>query len=599
MVPSSVQNGVAETAKSTQSRGFLTRRRKQKPLQERSKRGVGFPVEQLPEELLAKIFLWHILDVCAATAAASHSFTFFRSDDDHLPITGRSSPAPYSWLKIRHVCRAWRRVALAYPQLSTHIFLTRPECVLDLLDRSGALHLSIYDPSLDYTYANKENVAESCKLVLAHADRIRHGCLPLPDDLTIYEAQEAFSGTRGRTLCLRLMFTGYGQTSSPFSSTADFPQLQELSCYNYNITIPGHIPSTPHLRTLNLAGCFDSIPADDLLILLGSMPNLEQLSLDLVVVENGDWPHLDEPDLAVGKKHKASLPSLQRLRLCGRFATSSLFFLRQIEYPPSTSLDLCFWACSQAAHSRCSCLTTLLMAIADRWTGFDESPYHHLSLTCPSTKSEGSFHTQLWHADAESFVQECHNGTSNFFRMAFYSVDAEQRSAIYAFLHALPHLPQLRSANIAEWGVFWDTAPWVRLLGAMPALQKLNLMYEVPRTHRYTPLLDVDALCPSLSELNVVESRMWRLTRRRRPAAPADAPASGVTLADIAHGLASRDMGEGEDKLDAEAKLGVNFSSRAAIHWPRTLRRLQCTRFASWLEERLPTTTSSPGRGSG
>ena len=35
----------------------------------------GFPIEQLVEELLVRVFYWYILDVCAAAASHSHSST--------------------------------------------------------------------------------------------------------------------------------------------------------------------------------------------------------------------------------------------------------------------------------------------------------------------------------------------------------------------------------------------------------------------------------------------------------------------------------------------------------------------------------------------
>ena len=85
-------------------------------------------VERLPGELIAEIFLWCILSVCSAASRFSYSFP----SDPPIPNLDAAlaiSPTPYSWLVIRHVCRAWREVALTYPQLSTHIFLTRPECI--------------------------------------------------------------------------------------------------------------------------------------------------------------------------------------------------------------------------------------------------------------------------------------------------------------------------------------------------------------------------------------------------------------------------------------------------------------------------------------
>lgn len=77
-------------------------------------------------------------------------------------------PTPYCWLVIRHVCRGWRQVALSYPKLSSHISLTRPQSVKDLLDRSGNTSLYIYESRAALFGA----VESASRLVLAHFDRI-------------------------------------------------------------------------------------------------------------------------------------------------------------------------------------------------------------------------------------------------------------------------------------------------------------------------------------------------------------------------------------------------------------------------------------------
>ena len=63
-----------------------------------------FPMDRFPPELLAESFYWYILEVYQHHDCKSGGFY-----------------TPYCWMVIRHVCRAWRHVALTFPKLSTLI----------------------------------------------------------------------------------------------------------------------------------------------------------------------------------------------------------------------------------------------------------------------------------------------------------------------------------------------------------------------------------------------------------------------------------------------------------------------------------------------
>ena len=91
-------------------------------------------------------------------------------------------PNPYSWIVIRHVCRAWRIVALVFPEMSTRVVLTRPACVQDLLGRAGNLPLYIYQSAHVFTESHRDDMITSCNLVLPYLQRISRASLIFVDD---------------------------------------------------------------------------------------------------------------------------------------------------------------------------------------------------------------------------------------------------------------------------------------------------------------------------------------------------------------------------------------------------------------------------------
>ncbi|KAH7912426.1 hypothetical protein BJ138DRAFT_1112379 [Hygrophoropsis aurantiaca] len=118
----------------------------------RSQRNVFTCVSSLPAELLAKIFM----------------------DYAHQAYKGRRGTYSYDceslmWIRVTHVCRHWRQVALAFPALWTHLVLESPFWTEQMLSRSKMAPLVI---DVDLSYPALQLVGTVGK-ALKHISRIR------------------------------------------------------------------------------------------------------------------------------------------------------------------------------------------------------------------------------------------------------------------------------------------------------------------------------------------------------------------------------------------------------------------------------------------
>ena len=218
------------------------------------------PIERLPDEVLAEVFSWCILGVC--NAAHRRSQPALDDLSEFLTDTAKTSPAPYSWLTIRHVCRASREIALTFPELSMHIFLTRPKCVQDMLSRSGTLPLHIYDPSAWFMNLHRNWIIAPSKLVLNHLEPISHGCLifvySISDDRNMADTViDALRSPGFRTILPDLIFLPVSGWIKPriFDDFECPTELRHLSCRYANVHIHAlrnMITRALQLRTLKL-----------------------------------------------------------------------------------------------------------------------------------------------------------------------------------------------------------------------------------------------------------------------------------------------------------------------------------------------------------
>ncbi|KAJ7471399.1 hypothetical protein B0H11DRAFT_1812095 [Mycena galericulata] len=127
----------------------------------RTRRNSLAPISRLPTEILAAI-----LELCPTI------------EDDRPHFRTRKF---VRGVKIAHVCRRWRDVAMANPQFWTHIVLSRPRWALEMLHRSRSAPLVV---GVDLAAADSKTVAAR-DLVLGQLTRIRELrlCLPMFDRL--------------------------------------------------------------------------------------------------------------------------------------------------------------------------------------------------------------------------------------------------------------------------------------------------------------------------------------------------------------------------------------------------------------------------------
>ncbi|GJE89292.1 hypothetical protein PsYK624_053890 [Phanerochaete sordida] len=567
-------------ARSEQPGGSLGRKYKATVKSERRGHSSSFPIEQLSVDLLIRCLHWYIVGVCEAAARHSHSSKLFHLEDGHI-LEDTRGPAPYSWLAIRHVCRAWRKIALTYPQLSAHIFLTRPECVQDLLGRVGPVEITVYDASIEYNTKHRARVADSCSLILAHFAQVAHGRLCVMDDTLAKELSEALGDRSCNARSLALVFTQLGIRQSPFPAGAHFPELRELSCHN--MALPNLALNAPRLRALRLTSDIGmNMLSADVLALLGSTSGLEELVLDGILAESETWPHVHEVDPETARWHTVTLPTLRLLRVSTQYATTAMFFLHQVLHPATTALDISFASLGRDLHVYCDCLVAIVLDKIDAWLSLDKLPFRCLSLACTGTKHKGSFLLRL---SQDDFNLDPSTPTREipFFQLSSQGAEPVDQTFFVALVHALPLADSITSASITQSGGYWHMLNWAELLTSLTQLEVLRLGYETHRgpARRAAPsrkisALDPAALAPRLRLLAVSEARVSHLD-----------PSHSVPLAQLAFALSAR--ADSARRAGDTHGLVVQVERDGMLPWPR----LPQSKVSRWLGSLLPSSSST------
>jgi len=123
------------------------------------------PISDLPPEVLSEIFLY--------TAAVD-------SEDTYSTLW--STWTSYGWIRVSHVCKHWRSVALSCPALWCNLTMTRREWTTELLARSkkAPLYVTMTSPvvaggsvSGSSRPSVPEDSEETVALVLSHLARMR------------------------------------------------------------------------------------------------------------------------------------------------------------------------------------------------------------------------------------------------------------------------------------------------------------------------------------------------------------------------------------------------------------------------------------------
>ncbi|KIP05756.1 hypothetical protein PHLGIDRAFT_485554 [Phlebiopsis gigantea 11061_1 CR5-6] len=280
-----------------------------------------FPIQWLPPELLIIVMYWYIR---------------FIYEQSKCALGGMS---PYSWLTIRHVCRAWRDVALRTPELSTFICLTRLECVQEMMGLSLNLPIHVRERPSGGRRTRDPESFQILTLVMTNFARISTADLEQWINIQSYPPlpfptlQPRMSAIRSLTWKAWVNYGGgsrHNASSSPILPNITFPNLEHLSCSWVRI------PSIRHMLHSGLLHLElyepSSISLPSLLAAMKDMSNLISLSicrLSISVIENNSVTAI-------------TLPRLQELVITyegiGSTARSSL--LQHIIYPATASISL-------------------------------------------------------------------------------------------------------------------------------------------------------------------------------------------------------------------------------------------------------------------
>ncbi|OBZ73733.1 hypothetical protein A0H81_06123 [Grifola frondosa] len=227
------------------------------------------PIARLPPELLSEIFV-----VCA--------IQYFELQERDIYYYG--APHYYSWIKVSHVCRHWRTVALNAPRLWCRIALTSRSAVKELLTRSKKAGLSI---RADFRHSYSP-LDERCKLLELAVEEI-----PRFKELSISCTARTLQGifrmlARPAPLLQKLKISDPGNADLyysylPMLFSSETPSLYHLELRKVPIRWSNLILHSP-LRHLVIVGRRDASVKPgglvDVLTALDNLPMLETLELE-------------------------------------------------------------------------------------------------------------------------------------------------------------------------------------------------------------------------------------------------------------------------------------------------------------------------------
>lgn len=258
-------------------------------------------ISALPSKILAEIFLY--------------------AKDGVLRYGAPKEAGP---LNVAGVCRDWRNIALASPQMWSFINLSRPDCALELLKRSKSAPLQIHCKSAPLTItAANEGIFKS---IMAEVDRIKEIDVHATAGSDILWLMSSNGGASAPLLeQLQLQNLESSTTSLPLHVISrEMPSLRRLDLQNVSIPELPHLPRLKHL-TVSLSDR-SAMPFSSLLSSLRHSPDLEEISISGMLKNNlGDSPlHV-------------KLPNLTRLAITS-FDLEASAIVANLEYPPSAEV---------------------------------------------------------------------------------------------------------------------------------------------------------------------------------------------------------------------------------------------------------------------
>ncbi|KAF9463644.1 hypothetical protein BDZ94DRAFT_594341 [Collybia nuda] len=377
------------------------------------------PISRLPIEVLHLIIVFQ----------ASQFIEPFR-----LSLISKAPLPPDLLERVRltHVCRKWRKVALSNPVLWSQISPDQPKWALEMLARSGNVPLSI---TADYFNLPQRNQEVSRKL-LRQMSRIRELslCIPEPGVLDAELVQPA-PNLESFTIKVYRELRPQELAQPLFQGVA--PKLRHMSLEKCEIPWDSHLfNGLTVLRLADLNLHHDLTPSQ-FLDVFRRIPNLR--ALRIIDVEF-DFRNIVNPPSS-----RLVLRNLNFLTLSGS-ASTCRFFLKYLDLPRNPTIYLAF-------NLRREQIEQTPISIADSFaqhlTGM-ERPLRHLSIEGIS-KSFLRLEGSLTEYNNQQEPPQSHFTfrVSTDLYQAMYQLISELPSA---FLSCLSPAGQLRSLLLKGWG---------------------------------------------------------------------------------------------------------------------------------------------------
>ncbi|KAH9936655.1 uncharacterized protein B0H18DRAFT_1206903 [Fomitopsis serialis] len=266
----------------------------------RSRLNTFAPISVLPPEVLSEVFM--------RTAGPYASLSW--------------STRPYGWIRISHVCRHWRNVALGCPALWGKLAVTtQHEWTEELLERSkkAPLYVTIdlrTSPSMSSRISPKE---ESLALVLSHMSRVRSlsitttGMRPLTEK-TLQLLDGPAPCLESLTVrCEDVMHTSLGEHAHIHHLLLHPETVRLRHLELHAVSLHWHKTSLPHLTHLTISNkprqARIHVAPETMLAAIAQMCRLEALVIESAMTVPADYNQVPMAST------QASLPNLWSLRI--------------------------------------------------------------------------------------------------------------------------------------------------------------------------------------------------------------------------------------------------------------------------------------------
>lgn len=291
------------------------------------------PISRLPPEILLEVFIIYA-DIC------------------RLPVRNlaRKDKIPRNaWLRVTHICHAWRTLAISYPRLWTHIDILRSDAVKEWLHRSKSLPLDVSNASASSSTTFGRLPAarriEALLLALQESHRIRNLEIRYPRFAVGYETFELAWQQRRTTMLQSVALTTHFDWYGPKGGTPIITRLLRgmperlerleltdsyLLCKD--LMYPDALKFLKQCKWTSRGPWAETIP--EILGVLGASPLLEALHLQ--DMEPGVDPMRDMSLVPV-----IHLPNLRTLWLGSR-PLPALTLFSKLSFPHTATVEMKF-----------------------------------------------------------------------------------------------------------------------------------------------------------------------------------------------------------------------------------------------------------------